>query len=404
MKNAATDPPATHSVVRKDTAKVIELLQTNRKNLLELWVDVVREEFNEPESTSDHQIANHMLYIIDALIVEFKNFASNPVRSKSTKQGDMQYDDGIIEDDKDAGEDHGRQRAGINAYNADKVFWEYVLLRKIIVNFLQEHRQLDIDHMEIITCVIENCSRDSLITFSNTLQTVQSKLLSTIVHDIRNPLNTISMMGEYLSTAEDSEKSALFASKIVSISERISVMLEDMLSTLSAEAGQGLDLNFSEQNMHSLTAESVVESLAVYGPRLKFDARAKRYLAVFDEIMVKRVLENIISNAFRYGDKTSDVTLTIYESESSVFLDIHNFGDPIEENRQLEIFKFLKRFEGKEAGSQRSWGIGLAFVKAVVDGHQGKVSVTSDAIEGTRFIVEFPKRVFKEGDSITVSI
>jgi len=272
------------------------------------------------------------------------------------------------------------------------------------VQFLQERRLLDLDHLEIITCVIESCSRDSLTTFSETIQSVQRKLLGTIVHDIRNPLNSISLMAEHISMVGNNNKSAEFADRIVAISGRIADMLEDMLATLAAEAGQGLDLSFQQHNLNGILSSLQEDYQATYGFRLKLNLPNEIVMGVFDRQMIIRVLENLISNAFKYGDNESDVTLTVVETESSLILDVHNFGEPIDENRYVDIFQFFKLFEGQERLEKRSWGIGLAFVKAITEGHQGHVSVSSDATEGTRFSINIPKAAFQQGDTKTVTI
>lgn len=404
MPNTITRSSKNSPLLAQETEQIILLLEENRQSLIDEWVEAVRIEFKQPESTTDTQLADHMLYILDALIAEMKLFQSDPSRSKSYRQGDMRYDFGTIDDDKEGGDKHGRQRASINAYNADKVFWEYVLLRKIVVQFLQERRLLDIDHLEIITCVIESCSRDSLTTFSATIQNVQRKLLGTIVHDIRNPLNSISLMAEHISMMGKNDKSAEFADRIVAISGRIAGMLEDMLSTLAAEAGQGLDLSFQQHNLNGILSSLQADYQATYGFRLKLNLPTQTVMGVFDRQMIIRVMENLISNAFKYGDIATDVTLTVVETDSSFILNVHNFGEPIDKNRYVDIFQFFKLFEGQERLEKRSWGIGLAFVKAITEGHQGHVSVSSDATEGTRFSVNIPKSAFQHGDTKTVTI
>jgi len=389
---------------RKNTSVAISLLQENRELLLSTWVDKVREEFNLPESTSDRKVADHMLYIIDALISEFERFHSDPSQYNSRHQGDMNYEGGEIEDKHDGGNIHGRQRAGINAYNADKIFQEYVLLRKIVVEFLQQHSLLDIDHMEIITCVIESCSRESLQTFTGSLQNVQAKILSSIVHDIRNPLNAISLVAEVISIENDPLKISSLSQRIVGDSKRVSAMLEDMLLSLSIEGGQGLDLNFEEQNANEFLSEIVLESREVYGIRLNVNLSDTDVIGVFDEAIMRRVIENLISNAFKYGDKEAPVTITATHSDETIMIDVHNFGEPIKECRWNEIFLYLKRFEGNNSEQSKSWGIGLAFVKAAIDGHKGKVTLSSDIKLGTRFLIEIPKNGHKAGSSANVSI
>ena len=392
---------------RKNTKDVIDLLERGRQGILSAWVDLIRAEFNEPKktsNTSDEQLADHMTYIVDAIIAELLQFETDSAHSKSLDQGDLLYDQGEIEDKKGGGKRHGKQRAGINAYNADMVYWEYVLLRKVIIEYVQKNRQLDIDHLELITSVIEKCARESMLVFIESIQKVQRKLLSSIIHDIRSPLNVISMTSELAQINPEASALPTYFEKIQSSSGRISDMLEDMLLTLSAEAGQGLDLDFNEGNLNFFLSASVLEARALYGDRLKLKLPKYEVDAIYDESVMKRVFENLISNAFKYGNTDSDVTLSMMDTEDLIIMDIHNFGDPISKEHWADIFKFLRRFEGKKRQKRNSWGIGLAFVKAAVEGHKGKITFSSDEHEGTRFVVELPKNALKKGHSVTVPI
>jgi len=135
MPNTITRSSKNSPLVAKETEQIILLLEENRQSLIDEWVETVRLEFDQPESTTDQQLADHMLYILDALIAEMKLFHSDPSRSKSYRQGNLRYDFGTIDDDKDGGEKHGRQRASINAYNADKVFWNMYCCEKLLCSF-----------------------------------------------------------------------------------------------------------------------------------------------------------------------------------------------------------------------------------------------------------------------------
>jgi signal transduction histidine kinase len=404
MKDKQNDAQTIDYSKVKSTSGLITLLQENRKHILALWVDKVRDVFGEPASTTDEQLTDHMLYIIDALIVELSAFKTDVTKSKSIEQGDMLYKDGFIEDRLDGGQLHGRQRAGITAYNADKIYWEYVLLRKTIVEFAQQHRVLDIDHLEIITCVIESCSRDSMQIFAKTIQKVQSKLLGSIVHDVRSPLNAISMMGEFIAMDIDPTKSLMFAQKIVNSTTRISKMLEDMLLTLSVEAGQGLELKFEKHNLNFFLSAVALEAQVIHGTRLKLMLPEKNIIAVLDETVFKRVFENLISNAFKYGDDLTDVTVTATESDDHIMMDVHNFGLPIDIANRNRIFLFMERIKDQNKIQHKSWGIGLAYVKAAVEGHGGKVILSSEASSGTRFSVKLPKNIIQQGRTATVPI
>ena len=393
-----------NSVSEIETQNVIDVLKNNRKPLIKSWVCKVKEEFGDEVTLTDDEFADHMIYIIDALIDEFSEFDESEDKTQHHLPGDMTYNDGQISDSKRGGKKHGKQRANINAYNADKVYWEYVLLRKVLVDFLQQHHLLDIDHLEIVTNVIERCTRESMAVFTDTLHSTQRKLLGTVVHDIRSPLYVISMLGELAVEQHDIVKTPDYGKRINSAAARIAVMLEDMLQTLSIESGQGIELNFKQASLNGLLSSVAEEAINMYGDKLKVNLPTEEIAAVFDEIMLKRIFENLISNAFKYGDQQSDVTISAVKKDGNIVVDVHNFGNPIAENERDEIFEYFKTHESRDNKHAKSWGIGLAFVKSAVEGHGGTVSLSSDKEQGTRFIIELPEDTNVSGQTKIVKI
>lgn len=386
------------------TLKVIELLKSHRLSLINQWVRQVKEEFGKEVSLSDAEFANHMVYIIDALIEELLTFYHNGDNVRQLPDGDLNYDEGEIQDTKLGGKKHGKQRAGINAYNADKIYWEYTILRKVLVEFLQKQQVLDIDHLEIVTCVIERCTRESMAVFTESLHATQRKLLGTVVHDIRSPLYVISMLGELAAEQHSIVRTPAFGQRINTAAGRISAMLEDMLQTLSVESGQGIEINFDDGDFSGFLSSVAEDAVNFYGERVKLALPDNEIAYVFDEIIFRRVLENLISNAFKYGGKEEDVTIFAKNENEHIVIEVHNFGNPIEKNHWEEIFKYLKSSDARNEKLNRSWGIGLAFVKSAVEGHGGEVTVSSSEELGTRFRIVLPKNQFRSGDSTLVKI
>jgi signal transduction histidine kinase len=125
---------------------------------------------------------------------------------------------------------------------------------------------------------------------------------------------------------------------------------------------------------------------------------------VFDVFAVIRIVENLLSNAFKYGGSNSDVTLTVTENESAIAVDVHNYGPPIPQENWDTIFGFLKRYEAREHTREKSWGIGLAIAKAAAQGHKGSIKVASNEADGTSFTLMLPKNLRHHGQVIVVSL
>jgi len=104
---------------------------------------------------------------------------------------------------------------------------------------------------------------------------------------------------------------------------------------------------------------------------------------------MRRVIENLITNALKYGAGNRPITISIDKVSEGVRLIVHNEGNPIPSERQRELFTLYRRLEPLET---QGWGLGLVLVKGIVEALGGKVHVESCKEKGTSFIVEIPKR------------
>ncbi|MDC7247623.1 MAG: ATP-binding protein, partial [Sphaerochaetaceae bacterium] len=107
-----------------------------------------------------------------------------------------------------------------------------------------------------------------------------------------------------------------------------------------------------------------------------------------DESLLRRALSNLLSNAYRYSDEGSTVTMRAYENEDGFNIGVHNWGVVITEEEKEKIFNRLYRgeFARKTPGS----GLGLTIVYQIAQLHQASVSVDSGPERGTVFTLTFP--------------
>ena len=102
-----------------------------------------------------------------------------------------------------------------------------------------------------------------------------------------------------------------------------------------------------------------------------------------------RVFNNLVANAFKYGNGASYIRITAHQKQDKVVVKVANDGTPIPEKAQSHLFERFYRAEASRSRATGGTGLGLAIVKSIVDLHHGQVTVTSDANE-TAFIVTLP--------------
>ena len=174
-------------------------------------------------------------------------------------------------------------------------------------------------------------------------------------------------------------------------------LIEGLLDAISVEAGEGITLNFEKANIYKDIEWVIEEAKMIFTPEIILTSNSSSIIGVFDGTAIRRMLENLVTNAVKYGDQTHPIQVNVHEFENSFNLTVHNKGIPIPEEKQAEIFNYLEQSKSYNGDGIRSWGIGLSLVKAVTEAHGGEVELTSTKKQGTTFKIKIEKYKNKPG-------
>lgn len=287
------------------------------------------------------------------------------------------------------GKIHGHERAASLEYTMDQMIFEYHILREVICDVMEEERPLSPIEREVIICAIEQSVNDAATQFSETLRNIQEKLASTLTHDLRAPILVAKLSAELLLRRPgDVEYSTQVAGRICENMDRLDAMIRELLDASMLRAGEQLPLKIEEFDLSLLVAESAEEFNLIYGDRITVAAQSVQS-GYWCKSGIRRILENLVTNAVKYGDPNTPVSITLQETDSKVMLSVHNSGKPIPVAEQPDLFKQFRRSES--AKHKSGWGLGLAVVKGVAEAHGGTIRVESTEGKGTTFIVELPR-------------
>lgn len=286
---------------------------------------------------------------------------------------------------------HGGIRAGILGYALHEVIFEFHILRQIVFGVLEEEAPLGRSDRDIILDAVEQAVNDAASGFSDTLRDVQQHFAVTLTHDLRGPLTTAKAAAQIILRRPDRpelvEKSAFY---VVSSMERLDQMIRDILNASKLRSGEGLTLKLVECDLAALVHE-VVDEFRMSDPE-RFVIRATDGVAgSWDPEGLRRVLQNLVANAVKYGMPTSPITITLEEAGQVVRLTVHNGGNPIPAEKQAVLFESYRRLD--EDGEISGWGLGLYLTRGIVEAHGGSIRLESSPESGTSFIVELPRSV-----------
>ncbi len=225
------------------------------------------------------------------------------------------------------------------------------------------------------------------------LANLRSRFVSMTSHEFRTPLSVILSSAELLENYADrwsSEKRNLHLTRIQQASRSISRMLDSVLLIGRAEAGM-LDLTLTPLDLSAFTSSIIEEVSAGPGAGRSLDYSEENPDGCdvwLDEKLVRHILTNLLSNAFKYSPENSPVELRVRVNDEHVSFVVQDSGIGIPEHEQSEVFEAFKRCSN--VGSIPGTGLGLAIVKRCVEVHQGTLTVDSEPGRGTSFSVQLP--------------
>lgn len=363
---------------------LINALHSERDSILENWENEARTQIAAAKSAESLVLRNHLVDFLDDL---------EKIIKLSTKKDVSQEMASIIGHDFKSSQAHGRVRASTPNYTIDQVIQEYALLRQVIINSLKSSKVYDPLIGEILTKQTELGILNAATEFYNSLMALQQKVFAAISHDLRRPLQANYIFLDLLDEEDDPEERRKLTERMRNNKDRMDQMMTNLLDSIGVQAGQGMRFVFEKNDLCEGLSATKEESEIIYGERMDFNMPDCPVTGHFDSSAITRLIENLISNAFKYGDRHKKVTVKIedHKEEGEIVITVHNWGKAIPQEQQEMIFKYLERGSAQYSKVE-GWGLGLSIVKHVTEAHKGRVEVDSSAENGTTFVARLSKK------------
>jgi signal transduction histidine kinase len=287
------------------------------------------------------------------------------------------------------GEKHGEERANCQVYTMGQMIFEYHILRQVICDVLEEEQPLQHAEREIILCALEQAVNDAASQFSMTFKRAQEQLAAALTHDLRGPLTVASLATQrILRRPQDADHCHRAAVRIASGLDRLELMIQNLLDVSRIKSGKKMQLHIEPFDISQLAHQLAEDFNILYADRLTVTSQVTG-MVHWDKAEITRLIENLTSNAAKYGEPTTPITVVLQESNHTITLKIHNEGAAIPLEEQEKLFNQFQR--GNSRQKHKGWGIGLTVVKGIVQSHQGSVHIESTHATGTTFVVRMPK-------------
>jgi len=224
---------------------------------------------------------------------------------------------------------------------------------------------------------------------------IKNDFINNMTHELKTPISTISLASQMLrdSSVSLSQSTVDHISGVIfDESKRLSNQVEKVLQMAVFNEGK-LKLKFTQIDLNTL-AETVASNfdirVANENGELKTDLQAKNPFIKGDEVHITNVIFNLLDNAVKYSKSNPQIELSTENKNGFVIVQVKDNGIGIPKEHQAQIFERFYRVPTGNIHNVKGFGLGLSYVKRIIDAHNGKIKVDSTLGKGTRFRLYFP--------------
>ncbi len=227
------------------------------------------------------------------------------------------------------------------------------------------------------------------------LAEIKTDFINNMSHEFKTPLATISVATDSLANdkiATNPEKVRYYSSLIKQENLRMKKQVENVLNMSKLERNE-VNLFLKETNVRELikkTTESFNLIVTQRNGSLTQEFTADKYNFKIDEFHISNMLVNLLDNANKYSPDTPDIKIKTRNEGNFYVIEISDKGMGMETQNKTKIFEKFFREETGNIHNVKGQGLGLSYVKKIVELHKGQIIVESNKGEGSIFTIKLP--------------
>jgi len=224
---------------------------------------------------------------------------------------------------------------------------------------------------------------------------IKNDFINNMTHEFKTPLATISLAVDAMrneKVLQDREKMSYFSSIIKEENKRMNKQVETILQA-SLMDRQEIQLNKVPIHVHEVI-EGVLENFHLQmedkSGKAILQLNATADLIEGDEVHFTNLISNLVDNAVKYSKENLVLKITTINTGKYIQVRIEDNGIGMNKETQKRIFEKFYRAHTGNVHNVKGFGLGLSYVKTMIDAHGGKIKVESATGKGTTFTIEMP--------------
>ncbi|HUQ66293.1 MAG TPA: HAMP domain-containing sensor histidine kinase, partial [Flavitalea sp.] len=227
------------------------------------------------------------------------------------------------------------------------------------------------------------------------LSEIKNDFINNMTHEFKTPLATISLAVDALrnnKVIEDRTRMEYFSGIIKEENKRMNKHVETILQAALMDR-QEVQLSKAPVHVHELIRQVIPNytlQLQEIEGRIELDLNAESDLINGDEVHMRNLISNLVDNAVKYSKQNLVLKILSYNTGKSLVMKFEDNGIGMSKETVRRIFEKFYRAHTGNLHNVKGFGLGLSYVKTIVDAHEGRIKVDSSPNKGSSFTIELP--------------
>ncbi len=227
------------------------------------------------------------------------------------------------------------------------------------------------------------------------LSDIKTDFINNMTHEFKTPIATISLSVDSINNPkvfENKEKLHYFTNIIKEENNRMNLQVEQVLKMAMLDKGE-YKLNFEEVDMH-LVINNAVRNINLQVEQknglIAENLTAKNAIIEADSVHISNIIFNLLDNANKYSPDRPEIKVSTWNDDKGIYISVADKGIGMKKDAQKRIFEKFYRVPTGNLHDVKGFGLGLSYVKELVEAHQGTITVKSEPFKGSIFELFLP--------------